>query len=306
MSELGLRAIDYRYSPIKIGDNVNSDHREEHAFRDRNLVYDPDLIWRPFSAQFSPFNEQGFRGLPIEHAKPVGTRRIIAIGDSNTFGWNADQDANWPAQLQKLYGESRPGTEVVNAGVWGYTVFQGLRRFKELTAMNPDVVLISFGGNDAHPVRVRDAEYVRQHDRIEWITRVTRRLRLAQLIVAGWDRVGIGTVPAGALVARVPLDEYVAHLREIIAIGRERGIKVVLLTRPFVGSSADPASWKTYAPKYNEATIAVARAENVPVIDIYALFKDREPLFDDEAHFGVDGHREAARLIHAALEATVR
>jgi lysophospholipase L1-like esterase len=190
---------------------------------------------------------------------------------------------------------------VINAGVWGYTMYQGLQRFKEVLPLGPDLVLVSFGGNDAHQVSVPDVAYVKGHDRIERITRLTRRLRLAQLAVGTFDRVSNALRGPGKLGPRVPLDDYTAYLKELIHTARERKIAVVLLTRPFVGSSTDPGFWKTYAPLYNEATKEVGRAESVPVIDIYDAFKDRTALFDDESHFGVEGHRIAAELIHARL-----
>ena len=299
-SEFGLRAAGYHYSPVQIGTNVAGDFREEHAFRDRNLVYDPDLIWRPRSGPFSPFNPQGFRGLPVSPDKPPGTLRIIAIGDSNTFGWDVDDGANWPAQLQALFAATRP-TEVINAGVWGYSSFQGERRFKELTTLNPDIVLISFGGNDAHQVTVPDAEYVRRHDRIDRLSRATRTLRLAQLAVAAWDRVDGAAGAAGTLGPRVSVDDYGKHLHAIIDEGRARSIRGVLLTRPYVGSSTDPAIWKTHAPQYNATTLDIASRAGVGVIDVYTAFKDRPDVFDDESHFGVEGHRLAAQLIFKEL-----
>lgn len=297
--EIALRASGYQYSPVKIGADVKDDWREEHAFRDRNLIYDPVLIWRPLSGQFSPFNPQGFRGAPIDVAKPAGTIRIFALGDSNTFGWDVDEGVNWPSQLQRMFEASGARTEVVNAGVWGYTSYQGSRRFPELLAYGPDVVLVSFGANDAHQVTVADADYVRRHDRIEYVTRATRRLRLAQLLVQGWD--AAATTSGGAVRPRVSLDEYREHLRELIDAGRTRGTKVVLLTRPFVGTSTDPGSWKTYAPAYNAATLDVARAERVSAIDVHAAFREHSELFDDESHFGAEGHRVMATLVHDEL-----
>ena len=296
-----LRAIDYHYSPVKIGAGVAGDFREEHAFHDRNLVYDHDLIWRPLSGQFSPFNPQGFRGLPVQMPKPAGMTRIFALGDSNTFGWDVDEGVNWPAQLHGLLSAGGAPVEVINAGVWGYTSYQGLARFKELLAFDPDIVLVSFGGNDAHQVRVTDADYVRSHDRIDRMTKSTRNLRVGQLAVAGWDLIGVAAARSKALVPRVSLDDYRANLKQIIALGQARGITVVLLTRPFIGESNDPASWKTYAPQYNAATIAVANEAQVPLIDVFAAFHAREELFDDESHWGVEGHREGAQMIANAL-----
>ena len=42
---------------------------------------------------------------------------------------------------------------VANAGVYGYSSFQGLRRFHELLRYHPDVVTWSFGANDAQTLR---------------------------------------------------------------------------------------------------------------------------------------------------------
>ena len=302
-AEFALRASGYQYSPLQIGAGVKDDWRDDHAFGDRNLIYDPVLIWRPRSGQFSPFNPQGFRGPLVETPKPAGTFRVFALGDSNTFGWDVDEGVNWPSQLQRLSAASQPRTEVINAGVWGYSSFQGLRRFRELLEFEPDLVLVSFGANDAHQVTVADADYVARHDRVEYLTRASRRLRLAQLMVEAWDKLTIRAGAGGSLRPRVTLDEYATHLREMIRAGRDRHVRVVLLTRPFVGSSTDPASWKTYAPQYNATTIAIGREENVPVIDVYAAFRDRPQLFDDESHFGVEGHRVAAELIHEQLAA---
>jgi lysophospholipase L1-like esterase len=295
--ELALRAAGYQYSPVKIGANVAGDWRDEHAFGDRHLAYDPMLIWRPVSGPFSPFNPQGFRGAPVDVVKPDGRLRVVALGDSNTFGWDVDEGANWPSQLEELLRAKLPDVEVINAGVWGYSSFQGVRRFRELIALAPDVVLVSFGANDAHQVTVADADYARRHNRVEALTRATRRWRLAQLLVQGWDGVATVTASSSGLRPRVSLSEYETNLREMISTGRPSGIGVVLLTRPFVGTSTDPASWKAHAPRYNAATETVARAEGVPLIDLYAAFSNRPELFDDESHFGVEGHRAAAEVI---------
>lgn len=296
-SEALLRTTGFQYSPVRIGDSNSGDHRETHAFHDRYLTYDRDLIWRPLSGQFSPFNPQGFRGASLDRVKTPGTRRVFAIGDSNTFGWAVDEGANWPEQLGRLLETTHPTASVVNAGVWGYTAYQGLQRFREVLAYEPDVVLVSFGANDAHQVEVPDLAYVRQHDRLAWVARTTRFSRLAQLVVAAWDRASALARADAPLTARVPVADYERYLRDIITTAKGRGIRVVLLTRPFQGASSDPRFWKTFAPDYNQATLAIAAAEGVPVVDVYRAFRDRPDLFADESHFGVEGHRLAAEFI---------
>lgn len=75
--------------------------------------------------------------------------RILTLGDSCTFGVGVNDEETWPAQLQKLFDETGIPVEVINAGVPGYTAFQGklfLEKFG--LKMQPDLVIASFGFND--------------------------------------------------------------------------------------------------------------------------------------------------------------
>ena len=76
-------------------------------------VYDPDLIWRPSAAD--RFRRSIPKGSAASRSHPTNrqhARRIIAIGDSNTFGWDVDDGANWPAQLQTLFtGNAADGSD---------------------------------------------------------------------------------------------------------------------------------------------------------------------------------------------------
>src|SRR5262245_28770765 len=119
VAEAGLRAVGYHYSPVHLDVRREGDWRDPHAFGDDSVVFDPVLIWRPKGGGFSSYNPQGFRGVPLDAHKKPGERRIFAIGDSNTFGWEHDDGANWPEQLDGLVRAAAPGTAVINAGVWG-------------------------------------------------------------------------------------------------------------------------------------------------------------------------------------------
>lgn len=304
-AELALRWSGYRYSPLHVEIAPAGDWREQHAFHDRNFVYDPVLIWRPKSGSFSPYGPEGFRGRSVSAEKPTGTTRIVTIGDSNTFGWVEDADANWPAQLQRLLRSSDPEADVLNAGVWGYTSFQGLRRFKEIIPFHPDIVIVSFGANDAHQVIVPDRAYVDSYVRSKRLEKITSKLRVGQAVVGAWDQLAQLSRRRAGLSARVSVDEYKANLREIIALARTNRASVVLLTRPFIGTTTDPKWWKTHAPAYVSATLEVGRAENVPVIDVYSEFRHQPQFFDDESHFNVEGHRTAAAYIYERIRPLV-
>lgn len=69
--------------------------------------------------------------------------KVIALGDSLTYGYGATPETNYPAVLATV-----TGWQVVNAGVNGNTSADVLARTDDIIAQNPDLVLLSVGGND--------------------------------------------------------------------------------------------------------------------------------------------------------------
>ncbi|MCX6356107.1 MAG: SGNH/GDSL hydrolase family protein [Candidatus Aureabacteria bacterium] len=188
---------------------------------------------------------------------------------------------------------------VANAGIYGYTSFQGVRRFRSALPLHPDMALISFGGNDPHPVICSDSEYSNKALRKCHLERTLIQWRTGQLLIALMDR--LSSSEEGPLRPRVSAQEYRNNLDEMIRIAKERDIPIILLTRPYLGESVNTMWWKTYAPAYRDATIDIAKERGVPLIDLYSIFKSREDCFNDEAHFNEKGHREAARIIYERI-----
>lgn len=77
------------------------------------------------------------------HAKIPEGSTVLALGDSLTFGYGANPDESYPAQLQKL-----TGWNIVNGGVSGDTSAQALSRLPALLARKPKLVIVGIGGND--------------------------------------------------------------------------------------------------------------------------------------------------------------
>jgi lysophospholipase L1-like esterase len=292
--ELALRVIGYERDMIRIQVADAADARAYHVFEDDNFEYDPQLIWRPRPGQ-SIFNRQGFRGPELARQKPAGEFRIFAVGDSNTLGWAGEDGANWPADLHARMAGVRDDVVVVNAGVWGYASYQGLVRFRQTLEFDPDLVLVSFGSNDAHRVLESDRAYAEHPVRTSDFGRIVRRLRLGQLLISALEGPGSGEAPQ--LQPRVSLDEYRANLVRIIDDGRAQGVRIVLLTRPYIGEVISPYWWKNWGPDYAAATVEVGRQHGIAVIDVFSFFKGRDDLFADESHFTDEGHRQAADLI---------
>ncbi|WP_024955407.1 GDSL-type esterase/lipase family protein [Sulfurospirillum arcachonense] len=74
---------------------------------------------------------------------PLDTK-ILAFGDSITYGYHVDKDKSYPTQLSKLLN-----TEVINAGVNGEMSNAGLKRLPTLLEKyKPQILIICHGGND--------------------------------------------------------------------------------------------------------------------------------------------------------------
>jgi len=301
--EAALRLVGYHYTPLTIEDaDSTNDWRRCHAFADHNFIYDPLLLWRPDPA-CPAFDRHGFiRGRDLPEVKRKDEFRIFAVGDSNTAGWYDDgladfRDAPWPSYLREMVAEHNAGCSVTNSGVWGYSSYQGLARLRECLAFEPDLVLVSFGSNDAQRVGISDARFTPRLFRSP-----LSRTRLGELAIAAWYGPTTGATATERLVPRVSVREYRDNLAEMIRLCRENRVECVLLTRPFTGESPDALWWKSFAPDYVEATIEVGRENDARVIDVFEHFKGREECFRDECHFTEEGHRAAAELIYRRIE----
>lgn len=91
-------------------------------------------------------NALGFRDPPRSAAGPAGTKRIICLGSSNTYGALVGDGLTYPALLEKLLNSKGRGKyEVWNAGVSAYVIPQNLeqaRRF--IREYSPDLLLFQF------------------------------------------------------------------------------------------------------------------------------------------------------------------
>ena len=69
--------------------------------------------------------------------------KILAFGDSLTYGYGVKQEFSYPAVLEK-----KINVKVINAGVCGETSHEGLARLEELLKLKPKLVILCHGAND--------------------------------------------------------------------------------------------------------------------------------------------------------------
>lgn len=98
-------------------------------------------------------NAQGLReDHPIAERKAEGELRLLFLGDSSTFGYGVGAGETFVERTEGLLAERFPALriECINAGVPGYTLFQGWRWLVTRgLSLEPDLLVVDFGWNES-------------------------------------------------------------------------------------------------------------------------------------------------------------
>ena len=91
-------------------------------------------------------NSLGLRDEDYPREKPAGTRRILIIGDSVTYGYGVkDDDAPFPERLERALHEEGRAVEILNAGIPGTLTTEWLQLFTIVErSFDPDAVVLVF------------------------------------------------------------------------------------------------------------------------------------------------------------------
>ena len=117
---------------------------------DELLVYRHKPSWeKRYGDVLVTYNERGLRDRPIL-SKAEGEYRILALGDSITFGWGVPQNQIFAFRLEQLLqGRLQRPVRVINTGVCGYNTVQEVTYFKqEGITFQPDLVMLTYVQND--------------------------------------------------------------------------------------------------------------------------------------------------------------
>lgn len=277
---------------------------------------DSELFWklRPNKKILSKFfdndtirtNALGFRGNNI-HAKSEKSR-IVALGNSCTFGWGIELDSTFTSQLQIILGGD---FEIINAGVPGYSSYQGKVLFeKEIQKLAPDILLILFAWNDHWPAAlgIPDNDQIFPPEYIVSIQNLMSRLKtyqlLRKLLLAAFEKELKKT--DDNMIYRVSQADFEKNLKEICTSAKSIGALPILMTSPIANQSnkqkrQTKSSLNLIHSAYNEIIIKVANTEKVALVDLAEEFSNKTNLFTrpqfDPIHFNNNGHKLTANLV---------
>ncbi|MCC6996528.1 MAG: SGNH/GDSL hydrolase family protein [Deltaproteobacteria bacterium] len=115
------------------------------------------LTHTPYCVDFSN-NVDGYRGARRDVARQPNTFRVLAIGDSFTYGEGVKDPDTMPAQLEKALQARHPelAVEVINLAQPGINTEVEINILRKHLDFQPDVVVLGYVLNDAFRVRAVD------------------------------------------------------------------------------------------------------------------------------------------------------
>ena len=288
---------------------------------------DPWLFWQLKANTTAPLDQGRMTGfiangdhmrnpeVPVERGP--NDFRLLALGDSVTFGWGVLYEEAYPTLLAELLREARPGREifVLNASCSGYSTHQGLEMLKRRgLKYRPDVVTIWLGWNDSVVWDgMTDAEHARLFAREHFLTSsFTYKVLSYALRRRGHEDVRKERKETDAKRPRMPPTDYQARLREMVELARGneispgRGARIVLIQGCYRDQvrSARRNQGRFEADEHQKAMAEVAEQLDVPMLSVCdALYQAgvRKKDFLDWGHLDPKGLRVVADALFALL-----
>jgi lysophospholipase L1-like esterase len=269
------------------------------------------------------FNTLGLRDAERTQRAAPGTIRILALGDSVTFGMGVAQEETYPRQAERLLSERRGApVEVLNMGMPGYNSVHQLAQLRELgLALDPKVIVVGFLYNDITPSSAQREQVSRRPEDLSLKRRVKSGINATTVwlkknsMFFAWltPRMGSALRPLGVKgfgqVGEIK-DRYVesnphwqrtrSALAEMKRLAEHRGAEFVLMIIPAMTKFTD----ETYPIReYHQAMAAFCRESEMKCLDLLPAFwgLDGTEMWISPT----DGHPDARgqRIIAEALAA---
>lgn len=271
------------------------------------------------------FNGLGLRDAERAPQPAAGTLRVLALGDSVTFGMGVAQEDAYPARTEALLngadGRKAPRVEVLNMGIPGYNTLHELAQLREIgLGLEPRVVVVGLLYNDvelssgqragAGAASRSDVSFARKVKSA--INGATTWLKKHSLFFA-WltPRLGMALRPLGlkgfGQVGEVK-DQYVDSnpqwrgvrqaLLEMKRLTDERRIELVLMIIPAMAKFSEA----TYpVQEYHQAVAAFCGAHGIKCLDLLPDFWGQDGtrfwISATDGHPNAEGHRIMAESL---------
>jgi lysophospholipase L1-like esterase len=261
--------------------------------------------------------------------KQPGTIRIVCLGDSVTFGFRvpvvwpdkpteyAPEWLPFPMLLEKELRAANPDRkiEVVTMAVPGYTSHQGLAWLRrDINEMQPDLLIASFGWNDASFSDVPDREAIKTNwsavtlrrliDSSQAFAHAVHWLRAREAKAQQQNRTG---QPAVRPAARVSQQEYLNNMLAIQDLARQRGASVIVIAAPYRDNDPN-APEANQMLQYRVALGTTMRQRGVPFLELRELTPEAYPAnerwFGERIHPNHMGHRLMASELLKMISAS--
>jgi lysophospholipase L1-like esterase len=253
-------------------------------------------------------NSLGLRGPEVERAKPPGTYRVVAIGDSLTFGYGAPQAGTWPAALERILAADPAAlgaraVQVLNLGVSGYNSADEARVLEtKALDLDPDAVVVGYFMNDP---QIAPLQALQRWFREPELWERSHLLRLADAWLFARAKERHGRDGYRYLHAKDG-DGWAMVVRSFEAMGgasRASGVPVILATLP---AFPPVPTWQEYRwSDLHAQVLEAARASGLDAIDTVPEFQadGRKPkdLCVDSEHPNAEGAEIIARAVAAEL-----
>ena len=247
--------------------------------------------------------------------KQPGATRIVCLGDSVTFGYRVpviwpdkptEYDPEWlpyPMLLEKQLRAANPNREidVITMAVPGYTSHQGLAWLRrDIDKLQPDLVVVSFGWNDASLSDVPDRDAIKTNryavavrwliDHSQAFAHATRWLRTREAKKQLQNQDARAVRPT----SRVSQQEYLDNMLAIESLARQRGAAVVVIAAPYRDHSSE-APEADLMLQYRIALGTTMRQRGIAFLELRELTEDAYPSnegwFGERIHPNHMGHR---------------
>jgi lysophospholipase L1-like esterase len=241
------------------------------------------------------------REFPLE--KPIGSIRILMLGDSITFGWGVEATDSVTQQLESEFSNRFPKREidVINAGVGNYNTVMEVSWFlsKGIT-YEPDIVVLNYFVNDAELTPARRGGVLRESS-AAYVFLASRFDTVRRRYIGGdwlnyYRALYASDAPGWALTQE--------SIRALAKVCQERNIKLVIASYPELHELTPyPLSIVT------RALAALAKDLGVLFVDLLPSVADEIPqtlwVTPDDAHPNAVANQKYTRLLSDKLAGLV-